>query len=79
MLNYANMNASLPNYQNLEQRIEKLIEEFTNIREYTRTNMSNSDGLSNDTKADIKNKIQNLLNLIDEFDNDNPSSIGGKN
>ena len=73
------MNASLPNYQNLEQRIEKLIEEFTNIREYTRTNMSNSDGLSNDTKADIKNKIQNLLNLIDEFDNDNPSSIGGKN
>jgi len=73
------MNASLPNYQNLEQRIEKLIEEFTNIREYTRTNMSNSDGLSNDTKVDIKNKIQNLLNLIDEFDNDNPSSIGGKN
>ena len=79
MLNYANMKASLPNYQNLEQRIEKLIEEFTNIREYTRTNMSNSDGLSKDTKADIKDKIQNLLNLIDEFDNDNPSSIGGKN
>ncbi len=73
------MKASLPNYQNLEQRIEKLIEEFTNIREYTRTNMNNSDGLSKDIKTAIKNKIQNLLNLIDEFDNDNPSSIGGKN
>lgn len=60
------MELSLPNFQKLEKRIKQLSEELSIIRSKARSNDENV-LIPDETRDKIINKIENLLQILDEF------------
>ncbi|MAG21230.1 MAG: hypothetical protein CMF77_03590 [Candidatus Marinimicrobia bacterium] len=60
------MELSLPNFQSLEKRIKQLSEELSIIRSRTPSG-GESVVIPDETREKIISKIENLLEILDEF------------